>query len=81
MYSSVEDLFKWEQSLYTGNQKKATYADALKPVKLSNDSTYTPYGFDGSLERKNEFITTGSWAGFPGTSSAAILKITAHLLY
>lgn len=65
MYSSVEDLFKWEQSLYTEKLvKKTTYADALKPVRLSNDSTY-PYGFGWFIGKENEFYYhTGSWAGF-----------------
>lgn len=65
MYSSVEDLFKWEQSLYTEKLvKKAIYSEALKPVKLNNDSTY-PYGFGWFIGKENEFYYhTGSWAGF-----------------
>ncbi len=65
MYSSIEDLFKWEQSLYTEKLvNKATYAEALKPVKLNNDSTY-PYGFGWFIGKENEyFYHTGSWAGF-----------------
>jgi len=65
MYSSVEDLYKWEQSLYTEKLvKKSTYADALKPVHLNNDSTY-PYGFGWFIGKENEFyFHSGGWAGF-----------------
>lgn len=65
MYSSAEDLYKWEQSLYTEKLvKKSTYADALKPVHLNNDSIY-PYGFGWFIGKENEFyFHGGSWAGF-----------------
>ena len=65
MYSSVEDLYKWEQSLYTEKLvKKSTFADALKPVHLNNDSIYH-YGFGWFIGKENEFyFHSGSWAGF-----------------
>ena len=65
MYASMEDLYKWEQSLYTEKLvKKSTYAEALKPVHLNNDSVY-PYGFGWFIGKENEFyFHSGSWAGF-----------------
>ncbi|NNV53985.1 serine hydrolase [Limnovirga soli] len=65
LYSSVEDLYIWEQSLYSEKLvKKATYSDALKPVTLSNGNTY-PYGFGWFIGKQNEYYYhTGSWAGF-----------------
>ncbi|MGI8583846.1 MAG: serine hydrolase domain-containing protein, partial [Chitinophagaceae bacterium] len=45
IYSSVEDLYKWEQSLTTERLvKKETLAQAFEPVKLKDGTTY-PYGF------------------------------------
>lgn len=65
LYSSVEDLFKWDQSLYTEKLvKKTTLAQAFKPVHLKNDSTY-PYGFGWFIDKENErYSHTGGWAGF-----------------
>jgi N-acyl-D-aspartate/D-glutamate deacylase/CubicO group peptidase (beta-lactamase class C family) len=65
LYSSVEDLFKWEQSLYTEKLvKRSTLVQAFQPVHLKNDSTY-PYGFGWFIEKENEIYQhTGGWAGF-----------------
>lgn len=65
IYSSVTDLFKWDQSLYTEKLvKKTTLIQALMPVHLKNDSTY-PYGFGWFIEKENEIYEhTGGWAGF-----------------
>lgn len=65
LYSSVEDLFKWDQVLYTEKLvKKATLEQAFKPVHLKNDSTY-PYGFGWFIDKENEqYSHTGGWAGF-----------------
>lgn len=65
IYSSVEDLFKWEQSLYTEKLvEKATIAQAFEPVKLKDGTTY-PYGFGWGIDKENEqYSHTGSWAGF-----------------
>ncbi len=65
LYSSVEDLFKWDQSLYTEKLvNKATLEQAFKPVHLKNNSTY-PYGFGWFIDKENERYThTGGWAGF-----------------
>jgi N-acyl-D-amino-acid deacylase len=66
IYSSVEDLYKWEQSLYTEKLvKKETLAEALQPVKLKDGSTY-PYGFGWGItnDKDGEYSHTGGWAGF-----------------
>lgn len=65
MYSSVEDLFKWEQALYSSKLvKKETWREAISPVKLNDGTTYN-YGFGWFLEDNGNIMRhTGSWAGF-----------------
>lgn len=65
MYSSVEDLLTWEQSWYTEKLvKKATLAEAMKPVRLNNGQTY-PYGFGWFVAQKDTLYEhTGGWNGF-----------------
>lgn len=65
VYSSVEDLYKWEQSLYTEKLvKRSTLSEAFKPVNLNDGTTY-PYGFGWFIEKENEaYRHTGSWTGF-----------------
>jgi N-acyl-D-aspartate/D-glutamate deacylase len=66
IYSSVEDLYKWEQSLNTEKLvKKATMAEALQPVKLKDGTTY-PYGFGWGIEqgKEQQYSHTGGWVGF-----------------
>ncbi|ULQ58383.1 serine hydrolase [Flavihumibacter rivuli] len=65
IYSSAEDLLKWDQALYAPKLVKAsTLAEAFKPVKLKNDSTF-PYGFGWRIEQEGEMVShTGGWVGF-----------------
>ncbi len=66
LYSSVEDLFTWEQSLYKPTiLKKATLDEAFKPVRLNDGKTY-PYGFGWFIESDSLglYWHTGGWAGF-----------------
>jgi N-acyl-D-aspartate/D-glutamate deacylase/CubicO group peptidase (beta-lactamase class C family) len=65
IYSSVEDLFIWEQSLYTATLvKKEILAQAFEPVKLNDGSTH-PYGFAWFIAKPGEqYWHTGSWVGF-----------------
>ena len=65
IYSSVEDLYKWEQSLNTEKLvKKTTLQQAFEPVKLKDGSTYN-YGFGWGIDKINEqYSHTGGWAGF-----------------
>ncbi len=66
MYSSVEDLYKWEQSLNTEKLvKKQTFMQALQPVKLHEGTTY-PYGFGWFIDKDTaqQYSHTGGWVGF-----------------
>lgn len=68
IYSTVGDLFKWDQGLYNaGLVKKSTMAEALTPYTLNDGSTTGDYGFGWRLYRgtKRDVIEhSGSWAGF-----------------
>jgi len=65
IYSSVEDLYKWEQSLYESKLvKQETLKKALEPVKLNDGSTFN-YGFGWGIDIVNEqYSHTGGWVGF-----------------
>lgn len=65
VYSSVEDLLKWEQALYSEKLvKKSSLDEAFTPVKLNDGRTY-PYGFGWSIAKNGQELShTGSWVGF-----------------
>ena len=65
LYSSVEDLLTWEQSLFSGKLvQQETMQQAFQPVKLNDGSTY-PYGFGWFMDTVfHDYYHTGSWAGF-----------------
>lgn len=65
LYSSVEDLFRWEQSLYTEKLvRQSTLQQAFTPVHLTDGSTY-PYGFGWGIAKEGEaYQHTGGWVGF-----------------
>lgn len=65
IYSSVEDLFTWEQSFYTEKLlKQKSIKEIFSPVKLNNDEIY-PYGFGWGIEKDNaSYSHTGGWVGF-----------------
>ncbi len=65
VYSSVEDLYKWDQALYTEKLvKKSTFAEAITPGKLNNGEA-TKYGFGwGIIEPGKTLAHTGGWVGF-----------------
>lgn len=66
VYSSVEDLYKWEQSLTTKKLVPLqTLKEAFEPVQLNNGETY-PYGFGWftDKERPSHYWHTGGWVGF-----------------
>ncbi len=65
VYSSVEDLYKWDQALYTEKLvKKATFQEAITPGKLNN-GTSTTYGFGWSVEESGKIVShSGGWVGF-----------------
>ncbi|MBN2089936.1 serine hydrolase [candidate division KSB1 bacterium] len=67
IYSTTEDLFKWDQALYTEKLiKQATLQEAYTPARLNNDSTHA-YGFGWSIDTAPGHLRVrhgGSWAGF-----------------
>jgi CubicO group peptidase (beta-lactamase class C family) len=67
IYSSVEDLFKWDQALYTEKLvKKETLTTAFTPGVLS-DGKVLDYGFGWRLDQWNghrRVSHTGSTCGF-----------------
>ena len=64
IYSSAEDLYKWEQSFYSERLlKKTTIQQMFTPVKLSGDSTFG-YGFGWFIDSAGIYSHTGGWAGF-----------------
>lgn len=65
VYSSAEDLLKWEQALYTEKLvKKSTLDEAFTPVKLKDGSTH-PYGFGWGIGKNGQELShTGGWVGF-----------------
>ncbi len=65
VYSSVEDLLKWDQALYTEKLvKRSTLAEAFTPGKLADGSS-TQYGFGWFIEEPGRKIShSGGWVGF-----------------
>ncbi|MCZ8070639.1 MAG: serine hydrolase [Cytophagales bacterium] len=65
VYSSVEDLYKWDQALYTEKLvKQSTFKEAITPGKLLNGEA-TQYGFGWGIEEVGKRVShTGSWAAF-----------------
>lgn len=64
IYSSVEDLYKWDQALYTEKLvKKATFNEAITPGKLNNGSS-TDYGFAWQIGKKGDMSHSGGWVAF-----------------
>lgn len=65
IYSSVEDLYKWDQALYTEKLvKQSTLKEAISAGKLNNGEE-TSYGFGwGILEKGKTLAHTGGWVGF-----------------
>ncbi|NJN41784.1 MAG: serine hydrolase [Flammeovirgaceae bacterium] len=65
VYSSAEDLYKWDQALYTEKLvKKSTQQEAFTPGIL-NDGTKTEYGFGWGIVKPGETVAhTGGWVGF-----------------
>ncbi len=65
IYSSVEDLFKWDQSLYTDQLvSQSTMAEAFAPGIL-NSGDSTRYGFGWGINKPGKIVShTGGWVGF-----------------
>ena len=65
VYSTVDDLYKWDQALYTEKLvKKSTFQEAITSGKL-NDGKETGYGFGWFIPKAGEIVNhTGGWVGF-----------------
>ena len=66
-FSTVDDMAKWDQALYTEKLvNAATFQEAVTPGKL-NDGQALNYGFGWELFRSKEtpfMLHSGGWAGF-----------------
>jgi N-acyl-D-aspartate/D-glutamate deacylase len=67
IYSSVEDLYRWDQALYGENLvSKTTLAKAFRPAQLNNGK-FHQYGFGWRLDQhlgRRRVAHSGSWLGF-----------------
>ncbi len=65
IYSSAEDLLKWDQALYTEKLvKTSTFQEAITPAKLK-DGQATSYGFGWFIAEDGKVVShTGGWVGF-----------------
>lgn len=65
IYSSAEDLLKWDQALYTEKLvKTSTFQEAITPAKLNNGEA-TTYGFGWFISEEGKVVShTGGWVGF-----------------
>jgi CubicO group peptidase (beta-lactamase class C family) len=67
IYSSVDDLFKWDQALYTETLVRSSlYDEAITPATL-NDGSRTTYGFGWFVEpykNTTRLLHEGSTRGF-----------------
>jgi N-acyl-D-amino-acid deacylase len=82
IYSSAEDLLKWDQALYTSKLASlATLKEAFRSGKLTNGEELG-YGFGWEIEENNKIMShTGSWVGFENFISRNLkTKITVIIL-
>ncbi len=64
IYSTAEDLYKWDQALYTEKLvKKETFQEAITSGKL-NDGSLTGYGFAWFVDSSGNAYHSGGWAAF-----------------
>jgi len=67
VYSTVEDLYRWDQALYGENLvSKTTLAQAFSPTRLNSGELY-PYGFGWRFDEHlghRRIGHGGSWVGF-----------------
>ncbi len=68
LYSTIEDLFKWDQALYTGKLvSMETLELAFSGYKLNNSDTPGDYGFGWGINKNDstDIVShSGSWVGF-----------------
>jgi CubicO group peptidase (beta-lactamase class C family) len=66
LYSTVDDLFKWDQSLYTDKLvRQPTLSEAFTPGKVQEGTTIYGFGWNVVEEGGNKYLWhQGSQAGF-----------------
>jgi tetratricopeptide (TPR) repeat protein len=66
IYSTVEDLFKWDQALYTEKLiKQSTLKEAFTPCKLNNGKK-SNYGFGWGIQKSRKGKIVGHAGGLAG---------------
>lgn len=74
IYSSVEDLFKWDQALYTEKLLKSSTLKEAFTSGILKDGKATGYGFGWQIDEEGAVLDhTGGWVGF----STRITRYTA----
>ncbi|HXV37830.1 MAG TPA: serine hydrolase, partial [Myxococcota bacterium] len=67
IYSTVDDLYRWDQALYTEKLvSRATIAEAFESAQLASGEPY-PYGFGWQLDdhlARRRIAHSGGWVGF-----------------
>lgn len=65
VYASAEDLYKWDQALYTEKLvRRATRDEAFTSGKLNSGENHQ-YGFGWRIDEPGKIVShTGSWVGF-----------------
>lgn len=65
VFSSAEDLYKWDQALYTEKLvKRTSLQEVFTPGKL-NSGEFHRYGFGWFIDEPQKIVShSGSWAGF-----------------
>jgi len=67
IYSSVEDLYKWDQALYTDKLIQASMLEQALAPGVLNDGTRTSYGFGWNIvedQGVRSYFHSGSTRGF-----------------
>ena len=66
VYSTVDDLFKWDQALYTDKLvRQSTLSEAFTPGKVQQGTTTYGFGWNAEKQDGSEYLWhTGSNAGF-----------------
>ena len=67
IYSSLNDLYKWDQALYTGKLIDKKYLDESWTRGITNNGIEFPYGYGWRLEKYHDMEViyhTGSTRGF-----------------
>jgi CubicO group peptidase (beta-lactamase class C family) len=78
IYSTVEDLSKWDQTLYTEKLvKKSTLDEAFTPAKL-NDGSTAGYGFGWGIGKYKDEPTTSHAGRFGGFNTYIKRFLISH---